>query len=30
MKPRNLDVSFRLVRDARYGFGYGASVRELP
>jgi dienelactone hydrolase len=30
MKPRNPDVSFRLVRDARHGFGYGAPLRELP
>jgi dienelactone hydrolase len=30
MRPRNADVSIRLVRDARHGFGYGGPLVELP
>jgi dienelactone hydrolase len=30
MQARNCDVSFRLVRDARHGFGYGGPLRERP
>lgn len=30
MKPRNPDVSFRLFRDARHGFGYGTPIAERP
>ena len=30
MRFRNPDVSIRLVRDARHGFGYGAPLMERP
>ena len=30
MRPRNPAVTFRLVRDASHGFGYGGPLREIP
>ena len=29
MRPRNPAVTFRLVRDASHGFGYGGPLTEL-
>jgi hypothetical protein len=30
MRTKGADVSIRLVRDARHGFGYGGALMERP